>query len=348
MPVVTGTGVHFQEGMIYVQNTSCLPTNGTLTMVFSPKFVCLPFSTTPPATSISGNTMVWDLVGLSSELPTSVWCSYALSNAGTFLTIGDTVQTHFTISPFVGDADTTNNSYMVVDTVRAGFDPNEMWVNPSCLLSGVSPTQLQYTINFENTGNDTAHNIYVMDTLSDNLDLSTLNLEMASHEMFVYKFTDGAGRHIIKFDFPNINLLDSSHHGFCDGAVVFNIKTKPGLVMGNTIYNHAGIYFDINAVVMTNTVQTKIGGCPPSYVAQVSHEEEVFITPNPASTLVTIRTSNVMFNTATITNMMGQEVLKQILTGSNTKVDVSQLPTGVYYITLRGNDGQRVEKFVKM
>ena len=49
-----------------------------------------------------------------------------------------------------------------------------------------------------------------------------------------------------------------------------------------------------------------------------------------------------------ITNMMGQEVLQQVMVGSNTRVGVSQLPTGVYYITLRGNDGQRVEKFVKI
>src|SRR5206468_3657927 len=98
--------------------------------------------------------------------------------------VGDTVQSHFDIAPATGDADGTNNMIIIIDTVKGSWDPNEVLVTPTCIPSGVSSEQLQYTINFENTGNDTAHNIYVMDTLSNNVDISSMRIVMSSHEMY--------------------------------------------------------------------------------------------------------------------------------------------------------------------
>jgi uncharacterized repeat protein (TIGR01451 family) len=256
--------------------------------------------------------------------------------------MGDTVHTTYSISPTTGDSDPSNNIVDIIDTVTSSFDPNEMAVVPPGFIK--SGTQLKYTINFENTGNDTAFNVSVFDTLSDNVDINSLGLVMASSEMNIAQLTYG-GHNIIKFDFPNINLLDSSHHGQCDGAVIFTINSNTGLPNGTKIDNRAGIYFDYNPVVMTNAVENIIG--IPARVTTVSNDSKVEIYPNPANSELTIITGDRAYNDLSISNTLGQLLITQATSGQQTKVNVAQLPTGMYYLTLKGDNGVKVEKFVK-
>ncbi len=259
--IIPGSGVNDESADIYVQNSYCIPTNATVTVHYSNLYAGTPTSISPSPTTVAGDSIVWNVSGLSADLSAPVHLHYQVWAGGTPLTIGDTVKSYFSITPMAGDADTSNNTQVIVDTVKAGCDPNEMWVNPPCFDYTPGTTQLKYTINFENTGNDTAHNIYVLDTLSDLVNPSTLKMVMASNEMHASKFRDAAGHNIFKFDFPGINLLDSSHHGQCDGALIFNVNTQAALPLGTHIVNRAGIYFDVNPVVMTNTATTTVG-CP--------------------------------------------------------------------------------------
>jgi uncharacterized repeat protein (TIGR01451 family) len=264
---------------------------------------------------------------------------------GTWLTPGDTVHSHFHIGPVTGDSDPTNNDTSRVDTVRSAYDPNYMEVTPSGYIPAATPT-LQYTIEFENTGNDTAHNVYVMDTLSPNVVPSSLKILTSSAKMFVSSYRDLAGRNIVKFDFPGINLLDSTHHNLCTGLVAFNVNLKSGLADGTTIFNHAGIFFDDNPVVMTNTVEDIIG--LPNRVNTINNTDKVTIGPNPANDHLTISMDNSAFTSFTISNAMGQEFMNQTISGNQTKVDIKTLPAGLYYIMLKGDNGTRTEKFIKL
>jgi uncharacterized repeat protein (TIGR01451 family) len=244
------------------------------------------------------------------------------------------------------DADSSNNYDFQIDTVRAGDDPNAVYVKPGgCLSSGAIANQLQYTITFENMGNDTAHNIYVLDTLSEYLDPSSINILMNSHQMYTSHYRVG-GRTVFKFDYPNIKLLDSSYKGFCDGAVVFTINTKPGLPTGTNIMNRAGIYFDINEVVMTNEAHTPIG-CPITAVGSVPNSAPVHIYPNPAGDVLHIDITNGSYETCTITNSIGSVVSSTPLQAASNAVNLSSLTPGLYCITLRGSAGVVVQKFVK-
>jgi hypothetical protein len=110
-------------------------------------------------------------------------------------------------------------------------------------------------------GNDTAHNIYVMDTLSDNLDIRSMEIVNATATMNVL-YLKYEGHNVVKFDFPNIKLPDSSHHNLCKGSVVYKIKANNGLADEETILNKAAIYFDYNEPVITNTVVNTIGMAP--------------------------------------------------------------------------------------
>ncbi len=345
--VMHGTTLGDQYGAIYVQNSYCMPENATVTLHYSAKYDDSPRDIYPSPASISGNTITWNLSSLSGTSP-PVQIVYGVWHGSSILNVGDTVHSSFVVDPATGDADTSNNDDGSVDTVRAGYDPNEMSVKPAgCIASGVSPTQLQYTIHFENTGNDTAHNIYVMDTLSNNVDISTMRLVLSSHEMYISKLKDAAGHNILKFDFPKINLRDSSHHGECDGAVIFNINTKPGLANSTNIVNRAGIYFDVNPVVMTNTVTNTIG-CPViNSVTAVTENNRIDIYPNPAYSELNIKIPEGAYQSYSITNSLGSVLSDGVLAKTITQLNIQALPAGLYFINLKGEEGNVVRKFVK-
>ncbi len=339
---VLNSYLNMQTGDIFVNNANvCTSLGAIVTVNFSPKFI---FSYSRPlATSVIGNTVTWNLSGLGSK-PVDL---YYVVKTYPFLASGDTVHTTININPVIGDSDTTNNSEIIVDTVRVSHDPNFILVSPEgCIPSTTPTTNLKYTISFENTGNDTAHNIYVMDTLPVNVDPHTLEIVDASAQMDIASFNI-AGHNIVKFDFPGINLLDSTHKGQCRGMVMFNIKTRAGLADGTTIDNHAGIFFDINPVVLTNTVENIIG-CPNLKVPEVSNAHKVELYPNPANDELVIRMDKEAYSSFVITDEVGQVLIQQNLFAQQTKVNIKTLPAGLYYITLKGNNGTVVKKFVKM
>ena len=244
-------GRHAFNGTVNVQNLLPALQPAILTVNHDPRYG-FSYASVPPA-SITSTSITWNIAGLSSISPQPIITFHL--EAPVWLIAGDTVTTTFLVSPTTGDADTTNNFIIRVDTAKSSYDPNYIESNPAgYVLPGA---QLQYTIHFENTGNDTAQNISVMDTLSDNLIPGTFEIVTSSAVMNTTLLNDGI-HNIVKFDFPNIKLLDSSHHKLCDGFVMYNIRQRNNLTDGTTIFNHAGIFFDDNAVVMTDTVENII------------------------------------------------------------------------------------------
>ena len=328
-------------GSILVYNLTPVVVPGVVTMTFSTKYIF--DSSLPAPTSVVGNTITWNVGPLSSPGAMTLIDFHLIDSGAIPVPIGDSIQANTIASPLVGDIDTTNNTCGLMPVVLSGYDPNFIQVSPQGhILTG---TQLQYIIHFENTGNDTAHNIFVMDTLSQYLNPHTLTLVGASAPMNVWSYNNGLND-VVKFDFPNIDLPDSSHHNMCDGMLVFNIKTKDGLPDGTTIFNHAGIFFDYNPVVMTNSVEDIIGFSTTS-ATDLRPSSSVQIFPNPAADELTIKMTENAFTSFTITNSIGQQMIRQTLTGTQAEVNISMLPAGVYYITFRGTNGTEVRKFVK-
>jgi uncharacterized repeat protein (TIGR01451 family) len=252
-------GPHAGYGTILVQNTSCSsPSSVIVTTHFSPEFNYYDASSVP--VSYTPTSITWNLGPVTNFSPaTTIDFAIHLPFGASDLLPGDTRHTGFKVIPFASDIDTTNNIVTRCDTIKYAYDPNFIEVVPGDCIP--TDTTLRYTIHFENMGNDTAHNIYVLDTLPNNVDPHTLEVLAASAAMDITIGHVG-GLNIVKFDFPGIKLLDSSHHGLCDGMVIFKIKTNHALPVGTIIPNRAGIYFDINPVVMTNEVKNMIS-VPP-------------------------------------------------------------------------------------
>lgn len=209
----------------------------------------------PTPASISGDTITWHFTTADELLDFS---GFVMVTTDTSSTIGDTMTNVLYVSPTrITDPNLANNTYSFTTPVTSSFDPNEMQVSPQGYGSpGYIPnnTPLSYLVHFQNTGTASARNITISDSLSTNLDISTLQVISSSGPVLVTQFPGN----VVKFRFNNINLPDSaSSRSRSTGYVSFNILPRENLAPNTAIKNKAGVYFDYNAPVFTNqTINT--------------------------------------------------------------------------------------------
>ncbi len=159
----------------------------------------------------------------------------------------------------------SNLTLMDADTLSrvllCSYDPNDKVVFPKSKGSDgiISANQeLSYTIRFQNTGNDTAFNIHVIDTMDSGLDINTFEFVFASHPVVV----NHKPNNVSSFYFENILLPDSNTNEMgSHGLIKFKIKPSQEVIPNQQIENTAFIYFDNNPPVSTNTT-TNIIECP--------------------------------------------------------------------------------------
>jgi uncharacterized repeat protein (TIGR01451 family) len=139
--------------------------------------------------------------------------------------------------------------------VTGSFDPNDKDATPVITKTELAAgKRINYTVRFQNTGNDTAFTVVLADTLSSLLQTSTLQVINSSHPCKV-----SVKNGVAYFEFKNIllpykNINELKSHGF----VRFTVKPKTSLTAGTSIYNKAYIYFDYNEPIITNTAVTLI------------------------------------------------------------------------------------------
>lgn len=178
------------------------------------------------------------------------------------------------------DLDGSDNRQSYVLQVVGSFDPNDKTVTPAGNISPamVASTQtLTYTIRFQNTGTYPAEFVRITDLLSSGLELGSLRVLASSHPC-----RWSLQGHLLEFFFPDIWLPDSTNnepesHGF----VKFSITLRPDLRKGEAVSNTADIFFDFNAPVRTNTVQTLIQ--ESLQTTSTAPVLRVRVSPNPAS-----------------------------------------------------------------
>ncbi|HPH92634.1 MAG TPA: T9SS type A sorting domain-containing protein [Ferruginibacter sp.] len=164
--------------------------------------------------------------------------------------LGDSLHATGTISANSTTAISTNST-----VIRGSFDPNDKQATPQLSpLQVINGGYINYTIRFQNTGTDTAFTVVISDTLSEDLQMNSLQMIATSHNCKT-TVTDN----IIFFEFQNILLPDSNtNEPLSHGFVSFKIKPLTAVAVNTTIPNKAAIYFDYNAPVITNTAGTLI------------------------------------------------------------------------------------------
>ncbi len=158
------------------------------------------------------------------------------------------------------------------EVLRCAIDPNDKQVSPSRVEpSGSNYTQLdetlKYRIRFQNTGNDTAFTVRIEDQLSADLDWTTFKPLTASHP-FTASLSEAG---LAVFLFENILLPDSTtNQTGSNGFVTFEIRANPGLEDFSEVANTAGIFFDFNQPVITNTIRS-------TFVEQLDADSDGFL-----------------------------------------------------------------------
>ncbi|MCF6132443.1 DUF7619 domain-containing protein [Flavobacterium wongokense] len=253
---------------------------------------------------------------------------------------GDILNYYFTIT---GATDETplNNSALLLQNVTNSLDPN----NITCLEgTTLAPDRIgdsvHYMIRFENNGTGNAQNIVVKDVIDTaKFDVASLIPLDGSHS-FVTRISQN---NKVEFIFENINLpFDDAHN---DGYVLFKIKTKPTLVLGNTFSNTASIYFDYNFPVVTNTATTIIAALGNS-----DFELSNYITlyPNPVKNALNIQVKNgIQLSSMSVYNVLGQLVLIVPNADGLNSIDVSDLKTGTYFVKINSDKGTATARFTK-
>ena len=146
--------------------------------------------------------------------------------------------------------------------MTCSYDPNDKQVFPNGYEEPhfiLNDTELEYLIRFQNTGNATAINVLVTDTIDENIDLSSFNLVANSHSVITNIRPD---ERVIEFLFENIMLPDSSsNEPESNGMISFKISPYSDLLPGTVINNTGNIYFDNNPPIITNTTWNTIYEC---------------------------------------------------------------------------------------
>ncbi len=222
----------------------------------------------------------------------------------------------------------------------AAYDPNDKSVTPAAAVIDTTQREFAYTIRFQNTGNDYATHIYVKDTISNNLDLGTLQLLSTSHQAQVYILD-----RTITFDFPSIMLPDSgADEPASHGYVQYRIKASSATTLGDVISNTAYIYFDSNPAVVTNTVRNEYGipTTVPSDIIQPRDFIGIEIAPNPATESMVLLITNEQNRSVSysITDLQGRNVMTGKINNSKTLIDIAKLSKGSYLFI--ASDGQQV------
>jgi uncharacterized repeat protein (TIGR01451 family) len=240
----------------------------------------------------------------------------------------------------------SNHSYNLL----CSYDPNFKEVNPPGVgfqNHTLQNTPLEYTLHFQNMGNDTAFHVLVTDTLSSMLNPETFEYIAASHTVNITRIGN-----ILKFDFPHINLLPKSmNEPLSQGFVKFRIKTFENLPDYSILNNTANIYFDFNPAVITNTSLNTLVYELDANVEELSNlNNQVLVYPNPANKILTIDLQNINIENCIITNALGRTVYNsanEINANHKIQLNISHLNTGVYFVKVRSGNGSYTAKFVK-
>jgi uncharacterized repeat protein (TIGR01451 family) len=326
-------------------NATCMPMNGTITLTLDP-LVTFDSSSVTPA-SINGNVITWNFSNMSNNY-WWWWWSYFWNT--TYLTtspnaqIGDTVCFTVTVTPTTGDINPANNTFTFCRDVRNSWDPNAKEVSPQGLgaTGRIAPnTELTYTIHFQNTGNDVAQNIAIIDTLDADLDVSSFQVVTSSHAMTPEIYPGN----IVKFNFNNIMLVDSgTSQALSQGAITYKIRTKPNLQNGTTIRNTGYIYFDFNPAIVTNTTLNTIDMALGMKEEKNNNAFGFF--PNPANDQLTINFSEPFRGEVTLVDVLGNVVLKTTAGSMSTTLDLQAVTPGVYSIVLNGVNVSSAKKVI--
>lgn len=215
----------------------------------------------PPPSSVSGNVLAWDV---DSVFYYSSWSAQLSVLTPSSAFIGDTLlSTTMFEAMDEGGSSIGSFTHHRTSIVTCSYDPNVKQVEPQGYGTwhavDISTDRLEYTVQFQNTGNAPAQNVVILDQLDPLIDPASLVVIATSHPLT--SILIGADAEV-EFRFVGIQLPDSTNnesdsHGF----VRYTVSPRTAITSGSTITNWASIHFDLNPPVITDTTLTTFIDC---------------------------------------------------------------------------------------
>lgn len=235
--------------------------------------------------------------------------------------------------------------------VSGSYDPNDKTGYPLGVGNDndILPNQkLEYLIRFQNTGTDTAFTVVIRDTLSPHLNLFSFRSGASSHN---YSFRINEPR-VLEWTFQNIRLPDSTtnepnSHGF----IKFEVEQNSSLPNGLAVNNTAQVYFDFNAPIITNTSSHTINDGLNKFVGinkvEIQAVFNIKVYPNPTTGQLFIEKEGDNALNVVVVDQLGRILQEQKLNAALSTIDIGQLPTGVYFISISDGKKRVTEKIIK-
>lgn len=243
------------------------------------------------------------------------------------------------------DADPFLSEWCLV--VVSSFDPNDKQAFPTGFGEEhniFAHNDLEYMIRFQNTGTDTAFRVILLDTLSPLLDPASVKLGASSHPCRLDLEDTG----VLRFTFQNIQLPHEAVNApASNGFVTFRVKQKFQNPIGSKIENRAGIYFDFNLPVITNTVHHTIHA-PLIEILSFTQPEPaagqgVKAYPNPFRDQIQFElmdgTNTSGLGHLQVFNSLGVVIRDITFNGSTTTLSGEGMPAGIYLFQIRNDKG---------
>lgn len=279
----------------------------------------------------------------------NIYNQYYIYRYDTTVTGADTFCFNVRLKKVNGEPDTSNNETTICRIALNSYDPNDKSVSIRSMEKSGNfydkNDYLNYTIRFQNTGTAPARNIYILDTIDNKLDLTTIKYLGSSHNA---QLSLDENR-LLRIDFKNINLIDSAtNSALSQGYIAYSIKPISNLDTGDLIENTANIYFDFNPPIITNTTKNRfirksivVDNGRLSITEKLNNSLAIF--PIPSSDFIYFNQTSTK-KSYTIQNITGKQVAQGIC---NERIDISNLEKGIYFISIEIRDKKINLKFVK-
>lgn len=317
-------------------------TDLTLDLFFDP--ILNYVSATGSPTLVAAGHLQWDIATLSGFAGQDFTVEFTVPAQASLL--GTVIDGNAVVAPQSPDADPSNDDYGISRIVVGAYDPNDKLARTNTTTSDEVffidlDSYVDYTIRFQNTGTAEAINVFLLDTIAAEYDLSTLRILGASHD---FEASLLPGR-VLRFDFPGIMLPDSTSDLLgSQGFASFRLWPLPGLELGDHLLNAADIYFDFNEPIRTNT-NDLMADYSVGLAETAGSNVRVF--PNPVQDTLNIRVpqGNWSFE---VFSMDGRIALSDRSSGELLGLNVRVLAPGSYVLRLIDESGTVLNsRFVK-
>ncbi|MGB5981514.1 MAG: T9SS type A sorting domain-containing protein [Nonlabens sp.] len=328
---------------VVVKNKGNQNASGTVTLDYDLDYMTL-FDSAPAAGTANSGQLDWSFTDIAP---------FQMEEYNFTMTLNTPTDSNFPLNgddelSFTGTVTGTGTDNLPADNTMTleqivvnSFDPNDKrCLEGEKIEPSIVGNYVHYMIRFENTGNASAVNIVVKDAIDPTMfDVSTFVPLGGSHDYFVRTVEDG---NTFEFIHENINL--DFNDATNDGYVLFKIKTLPTLSEGDTFNNDAEIYFDFNAPIVTNDFVTTVQST--ASLSSVT-DDSIEIYPNPTSGLIQLNAKSAL-KSLVIHDLNGRLLNKTSFVSSNLNetVNLKNLKTGIYLMTVETSQGQAMERVV--